>query len=227
MTSGSAGQNGNITVNASNACGTGASSSLAVVSVIPTDHSTFGCSSCHIFHNSQGVGLNNVAGNANLCMTCHVNGGIAGGKPFNNAMKAVPGTSGTSHSWNTPAINAERETVTPTNSQMLARLDNGEIVCSTCHDQHNPNTFGSYLRATNIGDALCKDCHAPRNVGRYSDNTLLNTGSHPVGVIFNSSDPGLLSAPISLITIPVTRWNAAVVTSLIMLRLRMVFFLNH
>ena len=197
VTSGSAGQNGNISVNASNACGTGASSSLAVVSVIPTDHSTFGCSSCHIFHNSQGVALNNVAGNANLCMTCHVTGGIAGGKPFNNAMKALPGTGGTSHNWNTPAINAQRETVTPTNSQMLARLDNGEIVCSTCHDQHNPNTFGSYLRATNTGDALCKDCHAPRNVGRYSDNTLMNKGSHPVGVIFNSSDPGLLSAPIA------------------------------
>ncbi|MCK4992524.1 MAG: hypothetical protein KAS29_18630, partial [Bacteroidales bacterium] len=37
------------------------------------------------------------------------------------------------------------------------------------------------------GDFMCKDCHSPRNVGRYVDNTSANRGSHPVGLAYPGS----------------------------------------
>jgi len=202
VTTGAAGQNGNISVTASNTCGTSAASNLAVQSVVPTDHATYGCNSCHIFHSATGTTLTTVAGNANLCISCHQTGAPASGKPLSNAMKAIPGTSGTSHSWDVNAVNATRETVSPTNTEMSARLDNGKIVCSTCHNQHNSNTNPSYLRIANTGDALCKECHTPRNVGRYTDNTATNKGSHPVGLTYPTANSNYKTSPTAPLTAP-------------------------
>ncbi|MBI5676859.1 MAG: cytochrome c3 family protein, partial [Nitrospirae bacterium] len=56
------------------------------------------CSSCHTTHNAAGPSLTTVAGNANLCMSCHFSGGIAGEKPFLTSMQPS-GDFKTSHSW--------------------------------------------------------------------------------------------------------------------------------
>jgi hypothetical protein len=58
-----------------------------------------------------------------------------------------------------------------------------------CHDQHNGNSNINYTRISNVGDVMCKDCHYPRNVGRYVDNTSLYKGSHPVGLASKSPVP--------------------------------------
>lgn len=65
----------------------------------PHDISTgVDCGSCHTVHVSLGPSLTKDT-NANLCMSCHKIGGLAANKPFSSSMQAIPGTSGTSHSW--------------------------------------------------------------------------------------------------------------------------------
>ncbi|MEI6853092.1 MAG: cytochrome c3 family protein, partial [Bacteroidota bacterium] len=192
VTSGVGGQNGNITVQATNSCSTSAASSLSVAVAVPHNN----CNQCHINHNSYGTALAIVSGNANLCISCHNTSGTASANPFSNAMKAVPGTSGTSHTWDATAVNYKDGANLPTDAGMLARMDGGKILCSTCHNQHS-NTFSPFLRVSNDGDAMCKQCHSVRNVGRYIDNPSVNIGSHPVGVTYNGLDARFLSTPSS------------------------------
>lgn len=151
------------------------------------------CNSCHINHTSPGSQLTMVGGNANLCMSCHNPSGIAGSMPFTNAMKAVPGVSGNSHAWNKNSVNSLFETNLTTNTEMLLRVINDTIVCSTCHNQHL-QTYPPFLRTSNSGDAMCKNCHIARDIKRYSDNPI-NRGSHPVGITYNTADPRLNVAP--------------------------------
>jgi predicted CXXCH cytochrome family protein len=191
VNAGSLGNNGNITVAAANACVTGAVSSLAV-ELIPPHNS---CNQCHITHTSPGMSLTSLNGNANLCMSCHVTNGAASSFPFSNAMKANPGVSGSSHAWDAAAVNSLHETNMPSNSDMAARTPGGNIICSTCHNQHNPLVELHYLRSSNSGDAMCKDCHSARNKGTYASNQGSNKGTHPVGVNFNAGDSRFLSTP--------------------------------
>jgi len=151
------------------------------------------CNSCHLTHNSFGGAITAVNGNANLCMSCHNPTGSANLKPFTNAMKAVPGVSGNSHSWNSYSINAIYETNITTNSEMLSRLVSDTIICSTCHNQHL-QTYPPFLRASNNADSLCKNCHTIRDIKRYADNPL-NKGSHPVGIGYPSSDSRFFATP--------------------------------
>lgn len=57
------------------------------------------CGNCHITHHAPGGAITTVAGNPNLCMSCHTVGGLAPGKPFADTDEAIPGISGTSHRW--------------------------------------------------------------------------------------------------------------------------------
>jgi predicted CXXCH cytochrome family protein len=73
----------------------------------PPHSNVAGCAACHITHNAAGASLTTVAGNGNLCMSCHVAGGIADGLPFAPANAALPGpglpagiaAAGNSHRW--------------------------------------------------------------------------------------------------------------------------------
>ena len=192
VTCGAIGQNGNITVTAGNSCGTSAANTLAVTVAIPDPHNV--CNQCHINHTAPAGALTTVIGNANLCISCHNAVGSASSLPFANSDKAIPGTSGTSHAWDKNAVNATYQTNMPTNAGMLARISVGQIICSTCHDQHS-QTYYPYLRADNSGDGMCKDCHSVRNKGRYLDNTATNKSTHPVGITYNGADPRFLTTP--------------------------------
>lgn len=66
------------------------------------------CITCHVAHNSAGGALNRVAGNANVCLSCHVPAGQAAARPFAEANEAFPplplatgwtAGRGTSHRW--------------------------------------------------------------------------------------------------------------------------------
>ncbi len=152
-----------------------------------------GCNSCHVTHNSPGGTITAVKGNANLCMSCHNPTGSASAMPFTNAMSAIPGTSGNSHAWNKLSVNPTYETNLTTDSEMLSRVINDTIICSTCHNQHS-QTYTPFLRASNNNDSLCKNCHAVRDIKRFADNTN-NKGSHPVGISYPSSDTRFFSSP--------------------------------
>lgn len=191
VTSGGTGNSGNISVIAANTCVSSSPSFIAVGIATPHDN----CNQCHINHTSPGMLLTSVNGNANLCMSCHTSTGSAAYYPFSNAMKAIPGTSGNSHAWDKPGVNPFYETVIPSIQSMAQRMPGNNIICSTCHNQHNPYTNVAYLRSANTSDALCKNCHSPRNVGTYASNPSINKGSHPVGVVFNAANPGLHAVP--------------------------------
>jgi len=252
------------------------------------------CDTCHQTHNAPAGAITNVAGNANLCQSCHVVGGQATAKALSNADQAMPAPglpagitpSGTSHRWDsgpsgwvTPAGSntspgtiqsggaftgryAKTYTLTitgggdggvatfswtattpgggsgsgtagtdialdegisvtfadggtspsfvagdtwqlyvrtdlnlPVDSDMAARVMDGKIMCSACHDQHSqtagpfdptaPTTPGlagrHFQRIDNTINQMCVDCHSARDVAAASD------GSHPVGVLIPTS----------------------------------------
>lgn len=153
------------------------------------------CNQCHINHYSLGNQLTSINGNSNLCISCHNPAGTASSKPFSNSAKAIPGVSGNSHKWDMPSVNAKFGTNKTTNSEMLKRLPGDSIICSTCHNQHS-QTYSPFLRASNAGDSLCKNCHTIRNVGNYTSNPLINKGSHPVGITYPVADSRFNVAPI-------------------------------
>ena len=98
---------------------------------------TIDCTSqCHTLHQGQGSALNSAASNVTLCQSCHNPTGLASGRAINNQDKAVPGTGGTSHSFDVPAVNATYGAQLPQHLQMSLRVMDGNLVCSTCHDQH-------------------------------------------------------------------------------------------
>lgn len=80
----------------------------------------------------------------------------------------------------------------PVSAAMLGRTENGNMMCSSCHDQHSqanapfdPTSSQTYTagttnnrhfqRVANDTGGLCGDCHAARNVGKGGT-------SHPVNV---------------------------------------------
>ncbi len=98
-----------------------------------------GCDQCHATHHAQGSNLTDAAGNVNLCQTCHNPAGQAGDLPINSADSAVPGLTGTSHAFDTEAVPALNPFATqlPLDPEMAMRIIGGNVVCSTCHDQHS------------------------------------------------------------------------------------------
>ena len=274
---------------------------LAPTSALASDPPHVVCSACHMTHEAPGATLTAVAGNANLCISCHMPGGSASARPFSPNDQAYPApglagrnASGTSHRWDsgpaghvvfgggaavastgrvssrgayvgpyaktyTITITASGNTGTalfswtattpgggsgtglatlsavppgslgvfldqgvyadflngtgtsfqtgdkwyvyvrpdlqaPANAEMALRLENGVIMCSTCHDVHSQaaQPFGPgvpayagagtgagrhFQRTANETSQMCVDCHAPRNVITAAQ------GSHPVGVV--------------------------------------------
>lgn len=147
------------------------------------------CDQCHITHNTLGDILVNATDSlvSTLCLSCHTPGGwVNMTKYLSSADKADPGVSGTSHAWDVPADNSARGAGLPSNQTLLDHLTaENKVTCATCHDPHS-NSTAPFLRLDNTADALCLDCHSPRNmssVKTYTGNDL----SHPVGRILPSS----------------------------------------
>ncbi len=246
------------------------------------------CTSCHNIHGGPGTSLTSGPGNANLCRSCHMSGGLASGRPMNTTAQAFPGPGnsgaplkgGHSHRWDSGpaghlaflggAGTTSTGTLTPLGAYqgaypktytitltstgaagvatfswvatlpgggsgtglvtganvpldagvflqftgvpttafqagdawtlqvrpglrapvdpvMAGKLENGQIMCSTCHDPHSQeflpfdpaaSTTGAnhFMRITNDTGQMCSDCHAARAV------TSATAGSHPVGV---------------------------------------------
>ena len=267
------------------------------------------CVSCHKLHGALGGTLTSVKGNSNLCLSCHVSGGLATNKALLASDQAIPAglvgatASGTSHRWDsgpqgrltkgTP--NTSTGTIKPSGAYtgaytatvelkistpgavgtakydwrmttagsttvwtastlavptttiatalgttgvslafsatgtfvfndifylyvrsdlrapvapaMLNRTESGNMMCSSCHDQHlqanlpfDPTANQSYTagatnsnrhfqRVANNANALCADCHAARAVG-------VGGGSHPVGVVVAGTNLKAPTAPL-------------------------------
>jgi predicted CXXCH cytochrome family protein len=142
------------------------------------------CEQCHISHSTLGDILINSTDSlvSTLCLSCHTPGGWAGmTKVMSSSLKADPGVSGTSHSWDVPADNVDHGAEMPQSQTLLDHLRaDDRITCGTCHDPHS-NTISPFLRLDNSADQLCLDCHRSRemtSVKTYTGTDL----SHPVGI---------------------------------------------
>lgn len=142
------------------------------------------CEQCHIPHGTLGEILVDAADSlvSTLCLSCHTPGGWAGmTKELSSAQKALPGQTGTSHSWDVDSDNPTYGAELPQQTTLLDHLAaDSSITCATCHDPHN-NTNSPFLRLDNSADALCLDCHRSRemtSVRTYTGGIL----SHPVGI---------------------------------------------
>ncbi|BDG07395.1 cytochrome c3 family protein [Anaeromyxobacter paludicola] len=105
-----------------------------------------GCTSCHVAHDAPGGSLTGVAGNANLCFSCHNSGiGARLGFPWVPGDQAVPGGGGLSHRWDATAVNPTYGARMPANAEMAKRItaNGGAINCSVCHDQHDNLSNGT------------------------------------------------------------------------------------
>ena len=98
---------------------------------------TVECDTCHQTHSAPGTELTASAGNVNLCQSCHYSGGSASAFPVNSSNKAVPGAQGFQHGFDVAAVNSTCGAATPANADMAVRVMGGNVVCSTCHDQHD------------------------------------------------------------------------------------------
>jgi DNA-binding beta-propeller fold protein YncE len=147
------------------------------------------CGRCHGINGQPGGHLGLIEGQTNLCISCHTGAGHALSTAFRSADAADPyGTNpavadgrGTAHAWGVPAVNALADSVGPVAGGELERyLASGNIKCATCHNQHNNEAGVPFLRVSNAGDAMCKECHAPRDQGTGEG------GSHAVGFAYPS-----------------------------------------
>lgn len=114
----------------------------------PHDQSeAISCKQCHIAHGAPGGALTSVAGNANLCDSCHKSQ-TGYGFPWSTDHQAVPGSQGVHHRWDANATSAAHGALPPRTTAtgngyeaMAARLVGGtNLQCSTCHDQHAATT---------------------------------------------------------------------------------------
>lgn len=123
--------------------------------------------SCHLIHSSLGSPLIQATSNVNSCLSCHNPSGQASGLPVSLMDKANPGYSGTHHSFDVSSINLNYGAETPQNTQMALRIMNGNIVCSTCHNQHNAS---SSMR----GRAKISN---PKKIGGSGSGTVMTSGN--------------------------------------------------
>ena len=124
------------------------------------------CEQCHINHNSLGDLLVESADGlvSTLCLSCHSPGGWVGmTMELSSSEIADPGVSGTSHAWGVPADSAEHGAQEPGGTLLDHLAADGSVTCATCHDPHS-NSISPFLRLDNAADALCLECHAPRNM---------------------------------------------------------------
>jgi len=114
--------------------------------------------------------------NSLLCLSCH-DGTVAlesfGGNTGTNFItgSALVGTNlGNDHpisfTYNTALATTDGELADPAtaNSGLGGTINadmlfSGTMECASCHDVHN-NQFGSFLRLSNAGSALCLTCHS-------------------------------------------------------------------
>ncbi len=174
------------------------------------------CDDCHILHNAPGMTLTSVAGNANLCISCHNGRGFPA---WSSDQQAQPGVSGSSHKWSGAPQNSAYGASLPSDPELLARVTdaNGQpssLICSSCHNQHKQTlapadprapAYGGadtghgrhYQRMANDTNQMCLDCHAVRNLsdaghGAYTGNDL----SHPVGIAIPQASSNFHPTPL-------------------------------
>lgn len=115
------------------------------------------CSKCHTTHKASGTALTKADSNVALCLSCHTTGGEAANKALLNSMQAVPGTSGTSHSWSGLLLNLTLGVSMPNSPGVATKIENVRGGMTTV-DSSNANsvTYGNANYSANslVGSIL-------------------------------------------------------------------------
>jgi predicted CXXCH cytochrome family protein len=116
------------------------------------------CESCHMLHGALGSNLTSKSTNYALCASCHVPGvGAKFGFPwYSNDQGGTSAGGGVHHNWEAAASNASRGAQLPNNAEMAKRIADGQLQCSTCHDQHAANP-GFAPAAMHVSVSLAAD----------------------------------------------------------------------
>ena len=178
----------------------------------------FACSDCHGKFPGNPPDAATARANApvsstNACVSCHATGGEASRMPVNpgdmstyfGPVSGEPSTgSKSTHSYRAftpyvPAANVVEATGLDTASNTV--VITGSVVCIRCHNvkadtNSTPGVDKPLLRTSNLTDALCLNCHAPRNVITHA------TGSHPVAyraysTVYKSNTTAFRRVPLS------------------------------
>jgi hypothetical protein len=99
------------------------------------------CDSCHPVDDQT---------NADLCITCHAGMSSSTWADWQPSDQASPGTSGTSHRWDADVFSWEYGAEFPLSTEMNTRLNGTNLMCSTCHDQHESNQTGGTITVTPV-----------------------------------------------------------------------------
>jgi predicted CXXCH cytochrome family protein len=109
------------------------------------------CGRCHSLDQAPG-GMLTVEGQENLCLSCHSPGGTAMHKVIGGIDDNI------NHPLGVPADDNGVQGPDP-DSELALHLDDGDIRCGTCHDQHTSVMGEPYLRAETGRGQLCGECH--------------------------------------------------------------------
>lgn len=100
-------------------------------------HEGIGCNRCHQTKNAPGPNSTRAATNYEVCSLCHSIDSDADFFAFQDSFKSYTvGLNGAFHKWNVSSDNAQYGASAPQNTAMKFKAQGGQIVCSTCHDQH-------------------------------------------------------------------------------------------
>jgi len=144
---------------------------------------------CHNVHDAPGGAITKIAGNANLCISCHNVGGIASNKPFADGDQALPApglpggvsATGTAHRWDSGAAGHVEAvgTLASTGTVQSGGAFTGRFAKTYTITTNDPPTTFSWSCVRWPGDTICGS-----GSGNTTGTTLLNEG---VNVIFDGS----------------------------------------
>lgn len=143
--------------------------------------SLLGCTSCHTTHNAAGPDLTNVAGNANLCMSCHFTGGMARKKPFSTSMQPA-GVLKTSHSWSGSMPNS----VNNQNGNNPYGLRTDDQISNAALKAQLAN-FGDCSNGTDTTKASCASIGACSKTTYTTEATCIANGTCSIKTYLNQS----------------------------------------
>jgi hypothetical protein len=133
------------------------------------------CDHCHSLYNPNGSGQSDYSPG---CVSCHANStNSKRGFPWLTDSQAVPGKSGTQHSWSGFAANDDFGTRTPDAYDVSKKLVDGRLQCATCHDPHRAGVdraAGQVMTSIPLGTATAM---TGGTAGGTAQLTLVSVGT--------------------------------------------------
>jgi hypothetical protein len=144
---------------------------------------TLSCDNCHQMTTRSGSGR---ADFTLGCITCHNNPGRA--FPWSAADQAKPGVGGKHHNWSALASNPDRGATSPASGELDAKLVDGKLQCTVCHDAHR-GAAANAPQSRKVSLALGV-ANLPTGGSGTATMTVLTAGQSPISTRVKVSSAG-------------------------------------